>query len=63
MKRILFKQVMVGQVFTIDGTTLVKVAPLVGVPVGGATSPRTVVYPMELVTVRESKPPVRKGVK
>ena len=63
MKRILFRQVMVGQTFTIEGLTLVKVAPLIGVPVGGATSPRTVVYPMELVTVRESKPPVRKGVK
>jgi hypothetical protein len=62
MKRILFKQVFIGQTFTIDGLTLVKVAPLIGVPVGGA-SPRTVVYPMELVTVRESKPPVRKGVK
>jgi len=62
MKRILFKQVMIGQTFTIEGLTLVKVAPLVGAPVG-ATSPRTVIYPMELVTVRESKPPVRKGVK
>ena len=61
MKRILFRQVLIGQSFTIDGTTLVKVAPLIGIPVG-ATSPRTVVYPMELVTVRESKPPVR-GVK
>ena len=62
MKRILFRQVFIGQTFTIEGLTLVKVAPLVGVPVG-ATSPRTVIYPMELVTVRESKPPVRKGVK
>ena len=62
MKRILFRQVLIGQAFTIDGLTLVKVAPLVGVP-AGATSPRTVIYPMELVTVRESKPPVRKGVK
>lgn len=63
MKRILFRQVVIGQSFTIEGLDLVKVAPLIGVPVGGATSPRTVVYPMELVTVRESKPPVRKGVK
>ena len=62
MKRILFKQVFIGQTFTIEGLTLVKVAPLVGVPVE-ATSPRTVVYPTEVVTVRESKPPVRKGVK
>lgn len=62
MKRILFKQVFIGQTFTIDGLTLVKVAPLVGVP-AGATSPRTVIYPVEVVTVRESKPPVRRGVK
>ena len=62
MKRILFRQVVIGQSFTIEGLDLVKVAPLIGVP-AGATSPRTVIYPMELVTVRESKPPVRKGGK